>query len=48
MNGPQIKWLAMPKPHDYEAAQQDLELVLSEKEVKHAMHELRAGNLPAR
>jgi hypothetical protein len=41
MSGPEIKWLAMPEPHDYDAAQKYLELVLSDEEVKHAMHELR-------
>jgi hypothetical protein len=43
VNGLQIKWRAMPAPHDYKAAQQYLELVLSAKEVKHAIHELRAA-----
>ena len=41
MTGLEIKWLALPESHDYDAAQKYLELVLSEKEVKHAMHELR-------
>lgn len=41
MEGLSIKWLAMPAPHDYDAAQQYLELVLSDNEVRHAMRELR-------